>query len=524
MKLRYIGLGLVLGLMVRCANPIPPSGGDDDIQGPTLLTESSTPNYQVNFSPKEIVLVFDEWIELKSAQEQIIISPPLEKNPTYEQRGKEVRIIFDPEEELRPQTTYSIQFGEAIQDITEGNPTDQLKYVFSTGPKLDSLELRGRVLGVNRQTPVPGATIMLYAPFADSMPFSDRPAYTGKTNDQGYFIIGNLPADTFRIVALQDENRNYQVDVNSESLAFTTEAMIVSDSFSTQAQLYMYREIPEFKWRTKSLSPDKLVLGWRGYLDTSDIQFSFVNFKLQEAFKDSLIYWLQEKTDSALVLTNDGKDSLLIRRTRKLTRDTTLVNLDRGAMKRPMLSPKDTLKLIFDRPIMAFDSSKFLYSDTTGTLDVDGFSLVNNREMHLTSRWSVDVESELTILPEGIEGINGLNKDTIVYPFFIPNKEKSGNLILTFTASDSMQSYLVTLMSGDKEIKEMTISNATEAVTFKIGPLRPGKYEVLVVEDDNRNGRWDTGSYWESRQPEKKWKKELEPLRENWDLKVDVKL
>ena len=136
---------------------LPPEGGEKDTTPPVLRTELSTPDQQTNFRPTEIRLVFDEWIQLKDPLKQVVISPPLKKAPLVTSEGKAVVVQFNADEPWKDSTTYTLQFGKAITDRNEGNVTPDVRYVFSTGPVIDSLSAGGVLLDARSRAPVADA-------------------------------------------------------------------------------------------------------------------------------------------------------------------------------------------------------------------------------------------------------------------------------------------------------------------------------------------------------------------------------
>lgn len=229
---------LIAFFLTNCANPIAPTGGPKDETPPKLDTLHSTRNRQVRFEKKDIILAFDEWVELKDAFNQVVISPPLEFRPTIERKKKSIQLKFDDREVLRDSATYVINFGEAIRDLTEGNVAP-IVFVFSTGDYIDSLTLEGRIIDAYTLEPVKDVLFMLYENLADSVFRKERPFYFSKTDEQGNFKVNNIKAGYFKAAALADKNLNYRFDNEAEQIAFLDTAvyigeMIVSklDSFS----------------------------------------------------------------------------------------------------------------------------------------------------------------------------------------------------------------------------------------------------------------------------------------------------
>ncbi len=213
---------VTLLLCAYCANMKPPSGGPEDMY-PPLVVESDPPNYTVHFSEDKIVLRFNEFVKVSDVAAEVFISPPFQNTPEIKTRGKLVIISID--EPLHDSTTYSIYFGKAIKDITEGNAMVNYTYVFSTGDKIDSLSVVGEVIDAFTLKPREDVLVMLYEdnndtiPF-DSLPYLVKPAYLTRTTQAGYFILNNLKKEEYMLFALADDNLNSTYEQGEEEVAF----------------------------------------------------------------------------------------------------------------------------------------------------------------------------------------------------------------------------------------------------------------------------------------------------------------
>jgi len=190
-KLWYIP---ILLLIIQCGHPVMPTGGPQDIT-PPMVEQAVPANYSPNFDAEKIYISFDEFISLKNPRNEIFISPPMDEFPEFKVKGK--KLIASITEELKPNTTYTLFFGNAIVDITEGNPKSNFEYVFSTGDVIDSLSVSGAVLQAFDLQPVENVLVMLYYDnndtiVLDSLPLYVRPFYASKTNEFGEFRINNL--------------------------------------------------------------------------------------------------------------------------------------------------------------------------------------------------------------------------------------------------------------------------------------------------------------------------------------------
>jgi hypothetical protein len=230
---KYISYGIAIGsgmlalLFFGCAKVGAPTGGLKDTNPPVYI-EAEPANGAVNFTGDEVNISFDEYITLKDQNREVILSPPMKKKPVIRVVDNSIRVVMN--EELLPQTTYTLNFGNAIADNNEGNVLPDFEFVFSTGSKIDSLSVTGKAVNASDRKPLKegGVLVMLYRNLADSAPLLEIPKYIGRTSKSGLFSINNLPADTFRLLAVTDANNNLMYDPGSESVAFMDTFLIIN--------------------------------------------------------------------------------------------------------------------------------------------------------------------------------------------------------------------------------------------------------------------------------------------------------
>lgn len=213
----WLGAVLVAVIVYACANRGYPEGGPKDITPPVVVAEVPI-SYTKNFNKKRVEIYFDEFVQLKDINEKFIFSPPLKKNPKVSLKGKYVQISIP--DTLRPNTTYSMDFADAIVDNNEGNPLGFYRYVFSTGDVIDSLELSGTVVNAESNEPMLNAMVALYENQADSMPLLELPDYIARTDSSGNFRITNLRDAVYRIVAIEDNSKDKKYTPEVEMFAF----------------------------------------------------------------------------------------------------------------------------------------------------------------------------------------------------------------------------------------------------------------------------------------------------------------
>ncbi|MEM9886799.1 MAG: Ig-like domain-containing protein [Bacteroidota bacterium] len=525
--------------LTHCANPGSLSGGPRDEQPPKLDSLESTPNLQTNFELQEIVLTFDEWIKLDNPFTQIVISPPLDPKPEVTLKGKSVFVEFEEGTILRENATYTINFGEAIQDLTEGNPAEDLRFVFSTGDFIDSLEVSGTITDLEEGEGVEDALVMLYDNLADTVVRTELPFYFAKTDKEGKYKIQNVRADTFKVFALKEPiGINYKYDFEEEEIAFPDSFLVVTDTSTNVVDLRIFKEAPDLAIQNIDQSQYGRTLvefNQEPYNLTFRYEANFEALFL-EYEKDSLRIWydLPNPADSSaqFIISQDTllKDTFLI--TNKKRADflaNSQLKLSNDKQNIIKQNPLKALKLVFNHPLADFDSSRFqLLADSLKTpvkfvVEID--STEAKRTLLLQHKWNENLPYELLVLPNAVGDIYGLeNQDSIQKVIDIQAVEDFGNIDLTVTGLDSTLQYVVTLgLDNAPPLGRFVVSDqSTWQQTFQAIPK--GKYEVEIVTDYNRNGKWDTGDYDLKRQPEPISSQTLEELRAGWDLESEVKL
>lgn len=223
---KYLALLLVILGFYACAGTgWSPDGGPYDEEPPKFVRSNPVPN-AINNTRKEVSIEFDEFINLENASEKVIISPPQREQPEVKTRGR--RVVVEFFDSLIANTTYTIDFGDAIVDNNEGNPLGQFSYAFSTGPEIDTMAVSGTVLNAENLEPIKGIQVGLHKNLNDTaftkLPF-DR---ISRTDSRGQFTIRGVAPGKYRIYALQDGNQNYMYDSKTETVAWS-DSLIIPD-------------------------------------------------------------------------------------------------------------------------------------------------------------------------------------------------------------------------------------------------------------------------------------------------------
>lgn len=354
----FIGACMSL-FLVACASTGSPSGGPRDTAPPELVVEKSSKNFSTNYTPQKLELVFNEWIELKNQQREILISPPFFKAPQINSRGKKVTVEFPEEEPLREDATYTINFGKSIVDFTEGNAAEGFRFVFATGDKIDSLEFDGKILDARDGKPVKDILVLLYDVLEDSVVVYEKPFYYARTDDAGGFKFENLKNDTFKLLVLEDLNFNYVLDPELERLAFPDSTFILHDSLEYAPSLRLFK--PEQSLRilnSSSQQPGLITTQFNKKGEEADYSVLYPDdFEpLIEFSKDTILLWFSEPRDSVGMIYGVDTLDFTIKPFDSLFYSKKVGLIDYNAAS-TILAPFDSLRVKFTAPIAAIDTS-----------------------------------------------------------------------------------------------------------------------------------------------------------------------
>lgn len=220
--LGFLGFLIALG---SCARMGEPDGGWYDETPPKVLGASPA-DKATDVNSKKITINFDEFIKIDNPSEKVIVSPPQLEQPEIKAEGK--KIVVKLEDDLQPNTTYTIDFSDAISDNNEGNQMGNYTYSFSTGDHIDTLEVSGYVLEAQNLEPIKGILVGLYSNQNDSA-FQKLPMLrVSRTDDRGHFVIKGVAKGDYRIYALKDADGDYKFNQKSEQIAFTPEVITPS--------------------------------------------------------------------------------------------------------------------------------------------------------------------------------------------------------------------------------------------------------------------------------------------------------
>jgi hypothetical protein len=513
----FISIAIVVSFY-SCASPKPLSGGPKDIAPPDLIENESTPNRQTSFREKEIILTFNEWIELKDVNAQLVISPLMPKKPEVKQKGKSMIITLP--DSLKPNTTYTMNFGSGIQDLNEGNKLENFSFIFSTGTFLDSIQLNGKVTDAATLKPGAEVWVMLYPPGHDSIVYKQQPEYLAKANKEGMWSISNVRNDSFLVVALKDENLNFVYDQDNELFGWLDHIQYSNVSATLPELKVSARDKKAIILDVNQVAPGYMVMYIPGpkpkLLPTFQPALEQPTY---EWFGDSLFIWYAKD------LNYDGKVILGTDTTRIRAADTKYLQ------NKPLLlssltvrmHPGDNATMKSSVPIQRIDPSLIqLSKDTTDNIpfEVERDSL-SSRIVLIKSVWVPASRYVIHFLPGAIIDIWERSNDTFNSSFVVNAIDQFSNLALMVTGLDSTYSYVVQIMTGTNIERSYTIHHQSSAMISSKG-MQPGKFTIELIEDRNENGAWDTGNFDHRYQPERKMVFVPDNLRAGWDVELKM--
>ncbi|HEX2606924.1 MAG TPA: Ig-like domain-containing protein [Flavisolibacter sp.] len=444
-----------------CANIIPPQGGPRDTIPPRLLNVSP-PDSSLNFRGNRITLSFDEYVDLQDVQNSLVFTPTFENNPTVSVKGREINVRF--KDSLTPNTTYVFNFGNAIRDFNESNILKNYTYTFSTGPYLDSLQLKGKVILAENNKTDSTLVVVLHRDLSDSA-VRKRPPYFARVDANGNFLFKNLPAGTFRIFAIGDAGLTRQY-LNSKSQYFA-----FADSAINTAQ--QQGDITLYAWKEA---------------DSNALKLPAV----------SIAPGAGRAAPGAGRATTGAQNRLTF--TNNLSANTLELGKD--------------LVLQFPSVIRRFDSAQLQLTTDTSFIrqPFTARQDSNRKQLTISTAWVPGTAYNLILGRDFAEDSTGkklLKTDTLT--FSTKRETDYGNVLLRIKNVKPEENPVLQLLQNDQVIYWAPASSGV----VNLKRFNPGDYDLRLLYDRNNNGKWDPGSYYGvKRQPER-----VRPL----DRKISVK-
>lgn len=508
----FLGI-LLLIILNSCARQSSPMGGPKDEDPPQLI--SSTPeNETTNVKPSDIQLLFDEYIKVENPANQIIITPRI-NSQQVEFTAQRNRLHIKLNQELEDSTTYVFNFQKSVQDITESNPANRLKLVFSTGNDIDSLKFTGSVSYIFPNAEFEDVVVGLYHESDTTDLFSAAPYYVVQADSAGRFEITNIKAGTYRAYAWGDENNSNKAEHRTEAYGFLNEPVVL-ESDVTDAHFDLYRgDLSELKVNRSAAVGSNFDIILNKFPVELDIDHPEKN--------DRLFYRIQEKI-LRLYHTDPSEDSMAV----KLSiRDSVGFHLDTVVYAKFQASERPPEKLevkansgrgfvrnirselTFNKPISSilYDSLYIRY-DTAGIIPIApqhvSLSDSSNRTQLLVTVPIPDSLNHTTFTVFAADSTfldveNQWNETSLEANYSKLKEESLSEELSGYVETNELPIIVQLLGKSDEVIQELYL---TETNAYKFTQMEAGQYRLRAIVDRNKNGRWDPGNIYEKRQPE----------------------
>ncbi len=546
-----------LFILASCARQTTPTGGPKDSIPPTLVS-SNPKKGQVNFKSKTIELTFSEDVILNNPREQLIITPDIGKMP--EVKTKKEKVIITLENDLKDSTTYSINFREAVQDITEKNPSPNLKLAFSTGTYIDSLFIEGDIYDLLTSKESKDATVALHQSDTFNI-FKHRPVYLTKTDPKGKFKLENLKPGKYFIYAVEDKNKNLIVDSKTESYGFLKEPidlaknkngiliplirldsrplkMTSSRPYSTYFNIKTTKSLTDFTISTKERD-----------ITISSFGEDLTNIKVYNTFttKDSIAIRFQAVDSIKNSIDTTLYAKFIGRETKPepfdLTKNNFQIIASKGMLRGFIKFSKPLISLNFDSIYYRLDSLNTikiteqdiawdsLYNILTIEKKFDKNLLLkeNTPKSNGVTAVAVKKDSKQILKQKSAENTFYLGRSAFIgidldsskrsLEELIPLKlENTGVIIIQIETK--AKHYVVQLLTKDYQL--VSEQRNSRKITFE--DLKPGDYQIRLIVDASGDGIWNPGNFFTMQEPEeiKFYKNEkgvsIINLKANWEL------
>lgn len=533
--MKYIPVLIILMLtaFTRCAKQTTPTGGPRDTI-PPLLIQSVPAHQTTSFKGQRIELSFDEYITLNNPREQLLITPSIGKD--FEMTVRKKTAYLELNTELQDSTTYTINFRESVQDVTEKNPAPNLQLAISTGSYIDSLSIAGNVYQLLAGTPAKNAAVALYKERDTFDIFTHKPEYLTLCDKNGRFLFENLREGEYYIYAFDDKNRNITVDSRSESYGFLSEPVNLQPGTNPFVRIPLIT-LDARPLRLISARPYNTYFNIRASKNLSNYQLQAVEGKDSLRFNHTYgpdqaniqVYLPQIASDSiALHLIGADSignqlDTMLYAKLAPRVATPEPFNVTSGKLQLFPETYTISSTLNANKPVQTLTYDSMLYvldSAITIPLSAEDIILTDQTKITLhkvlpaeyfarqtTDPVTDDFRSAGT--PRSKAQINKLRLGKGAFISIENDSSKATEITATVLRSDNTgiivaevktneENYIVRLINRDHSIIQTAYNKST--VTFR--NLSPGDYMITLVIDRNNNKKWDPGSFYRREEPE----------------------
>lgn len=523
-------LALLLTAIAGCAKQGYPSGGPKDEQPPKVVGTKPA-NESRNFDSRQFSIAFDEYIVVKNAENNVLISPPMREKPEFVTKG--MRLVVKLNDTLQPDATYLFQFKGAIVDFTEGNVLPSFEYVFSTGERMDTMMLAGRVLAARDGKPWKEAvTVMAYkeerAAENDTIALSHQPDYITRSDKDGVFAFHYIPAGSYRLVAVEDKNRDLLVGLG-ETVAWEHTAVQAADSIDSLNVTLLRLSVPDRSVqrivKAEFTARGRVTIATKLPMQHPTLTGDSLEWRLNSGRDTMLVWFRNAKCDSALLVLSDTalQDTLKLRyRAPKQRRRRS--NISQQQQEEPLMKALcsgsnafyDDLRLAFTTPVVAMTDGAQAEVMRMKDSSISYYPVVLDSSAlgaHIKAALRSGEEYRMRLRDSLFMDIFGRYSDSLS---FMLTPRDYGTLVLQVANNTGSPLVVEVLDKNDTVVAKRSVAATGEV---RIDHLKADEYRLRAVLDSDGDGVWTTGDYLTGRQPEYVvyYGKSLK-LREKWEL------
>jgi uncharacterized protein (DUF2141 family) len=560
-------------LITSCASPSSPTGGPRDTIPPTMI--NSIPlNQSLNFKDKTIIMEFDERIKTDKIKDQLIITPLTESDYEYTIKKNTIKITF--EEPFNDSTTYSLNFRESIQDLTEGNPTKDNKFTFSTGNYIDSMSINGYVKELLTYDTLKNVIIGLYKAKDTITIFNGSPYYFTEIQEDGSYLIENIKNGKYLLYAFVDDNKNLKLETNKEAYAFSKDTVFLDTGVYTRNLDLISLDLTDFKVMTALTSGKYFEINFNKYIIDYDItpinnNHTFYTSKAKEN-KSIRFYNNFNEIDSLQIcftaqdsINSIATDTLYIKFTESRRKPDDLI-MEVTPKNKTSINPDFIAEIDFNKPIISYNiDSIFVRYDTTKisfvsdstfewskhkdklkfdvSINKAAIDTIEAQKLRLAEAKKDSVQNlpkdeniKKQINTQDRKSTPKINKGLQLYfgqgAFYTADNDTSASFGNNYTfieptafgiqdvgVNTNYTNYCVQLVKENFEIE----SEVCNTKTFSIKNIVPGKYRIRVLIDANGDGVWSPGNMKKQIEPEPVYiYPEVIVIRADWQTSITL--
>ncbi len=539
----------LLTVAFSCAKMVPPSGGPKDVTPPQIV-KTIPGNFSKNISPNTIEIKFDEYVVLKNINDNLLVSPPLKHKPEIKVLGK--KIIIHLKDTLKSNTTYIFNFGNSIADFTEGNILHNYKYVFSTGPYIDSLKISGIVKDAYTTEPEKNILVMLYEANCDSCLYNTTPEYITTTDNNGFFELANIKQGNYKLFCLKDINKNMIYDLPEEKIGFydTTISPFVKTINDTTGTHFIYGpdsimlfsfeesgKINAFIKKHKRINPATLQIIFNkppnkkpafrflrpappvSYID----EFSTQNDSITILITDTTVWKSDTISLEIKYKTNDTvhTDTLYFKWFSKKFKPAHV----KLSLKYNPLPPFKEPVLQSQFPILTVDTAKIKLYKTSDTAQSPIPYRLTIQNKLLEINFAKEEGESYKIIADScaVTGLFGTCNDSSMFAFKVRESEYYGTLTVKLLNKPSHNIIVELTDNKHKTIYAKQIADIN-ADSLVFNNLPPKDYALRIIYDRNNNMKWDAGNLDKRIQPERVTYRNNIKVKSSWENHMELDL